>query len=92
MRRTLAALVAASAVAVPTAAEAVTLCRSTGGINPIGACVIVELNGDGDTVNPTVRWGCRIGFTAECVSNPISTGTTGVDDSGRVWVAGQVIL
>ena len=92
MRRTLAILVATAAAGVPAAAEAVTVCRSTGGINPVSACVSAELNGDGDTVAPEVSWTCRVGMTAACAYRPVSVGKTGVDAYGNVWVAGRVIL
>ena len=94
MIRPLAALAAAAALAVPhTADAAVIRCQRIGQTwNPILiVCAGVGLNGSGDTVNPTVYWGCQIGANVACTGEPIEVGTTGVDSTGRVWVAGTPV-
>lgn len=92
MLRTCAALAAAAALAVPTGAEAVRVCHSTGGLRPTAVCAGVELNGSGDTVNPTVVWGCTVQGNAVCRGQDIPLGTTGVGSDGHVYVAGRVVL
>jgi hypothetical protein len=90
MIRPLAALAVAGALVAPHSADAAVIrCQTVGQTySPIlVVCAGAGLNGDGDTVNPTVYWGCRIGQNLMCTGEPIEVGRTGVDEYG-IWIAG----
>ena len=93
MIRPLAALAVAGALVAPQTADAVVYCQPVrfGARNLVTVCAGAGLNGDGDTVDPTVYWGCTISDSIACTGEPIEVGKTGIDDSGQIWVAGGTL-